>query len=115
MLEVNKYGLSLHKSVTSAAEKYKSFIHSIYELIGTITVKREFQLEVKEELWDGKKDQDDANDVKLIGIDSELIGNDSDQGACCLQTFYMCRVFSCINGALTIARPNGICDKIIHL
>ena len=58
----------------------------IYEVIGTDTGERDFLtanniLEVKEERWDWKKYQDDANDAKLIGIDSELIGIDSDQGA----------------------------------
>ena len=57
----------------SVEEKYTSFLDASCDLIGAITVKREFSatdhiLVVKEENWDEKKYQDGANDAKLQGI-----------------------------------------------
>ena len=66
----NKAGLVPHNPVTSTAEKCKSLLRAIYEMIGAVMGKREFSTAdnlwaVKEERWDKKKYQDNANDSKL--------------------------------------------------
>ena len=70
---VKKAVMELHNPVASAAEKYTSSLRASYRLINIVTSEREISnadhlLAVKEDRWEGKKDRDDANEVKLRGI-----------------------------------------------
>ena len=42
MMSVKKSGMGLQNLETSAAEKYTSSLHAIYDLIGTVTGERDF-------------------------------------------------------------------------
>ena len=62
--------MGLQNPVTSAADKYTGLLRASYNLIGEVTGVREFSTTdhlqaVNEEMLDGKKDWDDANDSKL--------------------------------------------------
>ena len=57
---VKKYSLLLQSAVTSAADKYNSFLRAIYNIIVAIMGEREFSTSdhiqaVKEERWDKKQ------------------------------------------------------------
>ena len=59
--------------MTPAKDEYNSLLCLICDLIGAVTGKRAFSTTdhiqaVKEEWWDGVKDQDLANDTKLWEI-----------------------------------------------
>ena len=79
MLPVKKSGVGLHNPVTSASDKYNSFLRTSYKLIGAVKGDMDFSndgriCQIKEERQDGKKYRDVANDAKLRVI----VGN---QGA----------------------------------
>ena len=69
---VKKTGIGLKDLVTSRKEKYNSLLRASYNLIGAVTVKREFSTDdhiwaVNKERRNRKKYRDDANDAKLRG------------------------------------------------